>query len=209
VKELTSTSFAVLGILAAKPCTTYELATQVGRGLRFVWPRAVGRIYDEPKLLVEHGLARAQREHTGKRPRTVYSITPKGRRSLQSWLSNPGSGPALEYEALLKVVYAAHGTKADLLNSIASVHGHAAANVAIGLARADEYVNHRVPLPPNVAVNALMWGFLWRFYGAIEDWARWASAEVNGWPNDMVPTAETIARAMDTFRGALDGSSSL
>jgi hypothetical protein len=54
-----------------------------------------------------------------------------------------------------------------------------------------------------------MWGFLWRFYGAIEDWAQWASAEVNGWPNDMVPTAETVARAMEVFRTGLDSSRSL
>jgi DNA-binding PadR family transcriptional regulator len=203
LKELTSTSFAVLGILAARPSTTYELATQVGRGLRFVWPRAVGRIYDEPKLLADHGLARARQEYTGRRPRTVYSITPKGRRSLRKWLAEPGNGPALEYEALLKVAYAAHGSKADLLGNIASVRGHAAAGLSVGRVRANEYANQLVPLPPNVAVNALMWGFLWRFYSALDDWAVWASAEVSNWPDGMEPTAETVANAMEMFRTAL------
>jgi DNA-binding PadR family transcriptional regulator len=206
LKELTSTSFAVLGILAAKPSTTYELATQVGRGLRFVWPRAEGRIYDEPKLLVEHGLARAKREYTGRRPRTVYSITPKGRRSLRRWLSKPGNGPAIEYEALLKVAYSTYGTKTDLLANIASVHAHAVANLGVGRVRAGEYADHLVPLPPNVAVNALMWNFLWRFFSAVEDWAAWASTEVAGWPEDMGPTPEMVAGAMERFRSGLDSS---
>ena len=204
MKEPTSTSYAVLGLLAAGPRTAYELATQVARGLRFVWPRAEGRIYDEPRLLVEHGLARARREHTGRRPRTVYSITPKGRRSLRRWVAEPGAGPILEYEALLKVAYAGSGTKADLLRHLAAIGEHAAANLVIGRTRASEYANALVPLPEHIAVNGLMWNFLWQFYSAIEDWAAWAVAEVDRWPDDLGSTAEADARAADLFRAALD-----
>jgi PadR family transcriptional regulator, regulatory protein AphA len=203
VKEPTSTSYAVLGLLAAGPRTTYELARQVARGLRFVWPRAEGRIYDEPRLLAEHGLATASREYTGRRPRTVYTITPKGRRSLRHWLAGPGAGPVLEYEALLKVAFAGSGTKADLLGHLHAIGGHAAAHLATGRTRADEYANALVPLPEHVAVNGLMWNFLWQFYSAVEDWAAWAVAEVTRWPDDLRSTAEQDARAMDMFRAAL------
>src|SRR4051794_3488113 len=114
MKKLTSTSYAVLGLIAVRPSTAYELARLVSRSLEYVWPRAEGRIYDEPKLLVEHGLAKGTPELTGKRPRTVYSITAKGRRALTVWLSDPGAGLQLEYEALLKVVFAEHSTKEQL-----------------------------------------------------------------------------------------------
>lgn len=204
MKDPTPTSYAVLGLLAARPQTAYELARQVTRGLRFVWPRAEGRIYDEPKLLAEHGLAAARQEYTGRRPRTVYSITPKGRRALRRWVAEPGAGPVLEYETLLKVAFAARGTKADLVGHLSAIGGHAAAHLAIGRTRADEYANALVPLPEHLAVNGLMWKFLWQFYSAIQDWAAWAVAEVTSWPDDLHSTAEADARAIDLFRAALD-----
>lgn len=204
VKRLTATSYAVLGLLAAGPATAYELAKQTGRGLRFVWPRAEGRIYDEPKLLAAHGLARASKERTGRRPRTIYSITEEGRRSLRRWIAEPAAGPVLEYEALLKVVFARCGSQADLLRQLSAISGHAAANLAVGRTRASEYANQRVPLPEHLAINALMWKFLWQFYSAIQDWADWAAAEAARWPDDLQPTAETQAWAMELFRAAAD-----
>ena len=53
-----------------------------------------------------------------------------------------------------------------------------AAQLATGRTRADEYANALVPLPEHLAVNGLMWNFLWQLYSAIQDWAAWAIAEV-------------------------------
>ena len=73
---LTTTSYAVLGLLAIKPWTTHELVLQVDRSLRRIWPRAQSKLYEEPKKLVDHGFARAAEEWVGKRRRTRYTITP-------------------------------------------------------------------------------------------------------------------------------------
>ena len=115
---LTTTSYAILGLLAVKPWTTYELAQQMQRALGQFWPRAESKLYEEPKKLVAHGLARSSSDMVGKRPRTVYSITPKGRRALEAWVPTPGEGPVLEFEQLVKVFFAEHGTKDDLLATI-------------------------------------------------------------------------------------------
>src|SRR5262245_33715324 len=80
---LTTTSYALLGLLNIRPWTTYELAKQVQRSLGWFWPRAERKLYDEPKRLVERGLATATSEATGKRPRTVYAITAEGRKALK------------------------------------------------------------------------------------------------------------------------------
>jgi len=53
--RLTTTTYAILGLLALKPWTTYELATQMGRAMNRFWPRAQSRIYDEPAKLVAAG----------------------------------------------------------------------------------------------------------------------------------------------------------
>src|SRR5215813_6000700 len=104
-KPLTTTSYALLGLLRLRPWTTYELAKQVQRGLGWFWPRAERKLYDEPKNLVAHGLARATEEHTGNRPRTVYAITPAGRKALRLWLGEPSAPPAFEFEAMVKVFF--------------------------------------------------------------------------------------------------------
>jgi len=57
-----------------------------------------------------------------------------------------------------------------------AISGHAAARLATGRTRAEEYANALVPLPEHLAVNGLMWSFLWQLYSAIEDWAAWADA---------------------------------
>ena len=103
---LTPTSYAILGLLAIKPWTTYELAKQMDRTLNRFWPRAKSKLYEEPKKLVRTGLAVATPGAHGRRPRTVYSITPSGRRALAVWLSTESGGPVFESEHILKVFYA-------------------------------------------------------------------------------------------------------
>jgi len=41
---LTTTSYAVLGLLAVRPWSSYELTQQMDRSLGRVWPRAVSKL---------------------------------------------------------------------------------------------------------------------------------------------------------------------
>src|ERR1041384_4216871 len=84
-RQLTTTSFAILGLLSVRRWSAYELTGQMKRGLRYTWPRTETRIYQEPRNLVAHGLATAHPEANGRRQRTVYTITTKGRRALADW----------------------------------------------------------------------------------------------------------------------------
>src|SRR5262245_66413365 len=84
------------------------------RTIRRFWPRARSKVYEEPKNLVAHGLARATGDAVGRRTRTIYTITPEGRRAFAAWLATPGEPPVLEWEQLVKVFFAEHGTRADL-----------------------------------------------------------------------------------------------
>src|SRR5438309_10169449 len=97
----TTTSYAVLGLLSVRSWTTYELAKQVQRSLKWFWPRAERKLYDEPKALVADGLATARQEYTGQRPKTVYEITEEGREALRSWLDEAPAPPATEFEGML------------------------------------------------------------------------------------------------------------
>jgi hypothetical protein len=54
----------------------------------------------------------------GRRPRTRYEISARGRRVLKAWIATPGNGPTVEFGRLLKVLFAGHGSKPDLLAAI-------------------------------------------------------------------------------------------
>ena len=192
---LTTTSYAILSLLSLQPWSTYELTRQMDRSLGRVWPRAQSKLYEEPKKLVGHGLARARRETVGRRPRTVYSITAKGRRALASWHREPGEGPVLEFEQLLKVMFAENGTKADALAQLAAARAWAAERNRSNLEAAQEYVEGVGPFQHRAAQTMLGGAFLTDFYSLVSRWAEWATGVVEAWPDDpaqAAPDAEAM-----------------
>lgn len=182
--RLTTTSYAILSLLALRSWSTYELAQQMSRSLGRIWPRAESKIYEEPKKLVEHGLARAKKEQVGSRPRTVYSITPAGRRALSTWMAEPAAGPVLEWEQLVKVVFAENGTKADTLARLAEARAWAVAQNEESLATARAYASGEAEFQERVAINLLGGGFLTEYYRLVAEWAEWAAGIVEQWPDD-------------------------
>ncbi len=194
--ELTTTSYAILGLLAIRSWTTYELARQMGRALGLFWPRAESGLYEEPKKLVAHGLARATSEVVGKRRRTMYTITPAGRRALRAWLPATSEGPVLEFEALVKVFFAEHGSRADLLATIQGVREWAEARAATGVAVCREYLEGKGPFPERLPWLILAGRFLYEFEEAVMRWVEWAEAVVGEWPDDVhdaPPDWQTLA----------------
>lgn len=110
MEKCTATSYAVLGLLARRPWSAYELNVYLrSSAVAFVWPRAASRLYQEPKNLVSYELATVQHETLNGRNRSVYSITPKGLHSLQQWLKQDKAHFVIESESMLKLVYADAG----------------------------------------------------------------------------------------------------
>lgn len=182
--ELNTTSFAMLGMLAIRPWSTYELAKQVDRGLRPLWPRARSNLFNEPKKLVLHGLAIASGETTGRRPRTLYTITPAGRQALRKWLATPGEGPVLEFEQLLKVFFADHGTKTDALNAVATIKQWARERNTLNIAIARAYLAGTGPFPERAAVLSVVGRFHTEFADMVSGWADSATTIIETWPDD-------------------------
>lgn len=183
--KLTTTSYAILGLLAVKPWTTYELIQQVDRSLRRFWPRAQSKLYEEPKKLVALGLARATEEHVGRRPRTRYRITPKGRRALAAWMRDPGAGPVLEFEQLLKIHLNGAGTKDEVLATLAATKRWVQEENEENLAAGRAYLGGEGPFPARAALNLLGGRFLTDFYAMVSDWADWATEIVREWPDEV------------------------
>jgi DNA-binding PadR family transcriptional regulator len=185
VQKLTTTSYLILGHLALRDWSTYELAQQLKRSTRHYWPRAESKIYEEPKKLVAHGLATATREHTGRRPRTVYAITDQGRRALQRWLDEPPQPPLLEFEGIVKVLFAEHGTKQQLQETLRSIREQAERTRAEHATLAQDLEQTGGPFPDRLHLNTLVFHFMWEQTETILRWASDAEKQVADWPEDL------------------------
>ena len=194
---MTTTSYAILGLLAVKPWTTHELVQQVDRSLRRLWPRAQSKLYEEPKKLVAHGYATASDDPVGRRRRTRYTITPNGRRALAAWLAVPGEGPALEFEQLVKIHFADSGSKADVIANIDAVRAWVLEQNRENLAVARAYLAGESAFPQRAALNQLPGRFLTDFYVTVARWSEWASAVVATWPDDVTDAAFDVAAARE------------
>jgi len=97
------TSFAILGLLAWKPMSGYDIKKLIEVGLSYFWHESYGSLYPTLDRLVAEGLAKRteQRRH-GRRTRHAYSITAKGRREVGAWLREPTDLPRTRNELQLK-----------------------------------------------------------------------------------------------------------
>lgn len=178
---LTSTSYAILGLLCVRSWSAYELVQQMERGWQDVWPRAGRGIYNEPKKLVSHGYAAGRAERTGGRVRTVYAATEDGHLAFSHWLGQPSAPPAFEAEALVRVLFADHGSLAQLRAAIAELRDHARDRSAALHAQGLDYTSSGGPHRGRVHLLHLVGGFLAEQHAATLRWADWADAQIDAW----------------------------
>ncbi len=183
MKKLTPTSYALLGQLAIRPWSAYDLIRQIKRStIRLVWPRAESKLYEEPKNLVAHGLATVKPERAGARRRTVYHITPRGRRALKRWLDEPGAGLLLEFESMVKVVYGDLGTKDQLLTNIGRIRDGVVRRSGLALALTRELADVGPRFPKRAHINAVTNRFIIEVMQTTLRWSQWAERIVERWP---------------------------
>src|SRR5687767_11853098 len=183
-QRLTTTSYAILGLLAVRSWSTYELTRQMEWSLGRFWPRAKSKLYEEPKKLEALGLARSHTETVGKGQRAVYTITAQGRRTLAAWQAEPPAGFALQAEPLLRLFLADQGTRDDALATLAAARAWAEerneGNLTAGRAFLDGGTEFQARAAPTMLVGA----FLTDFYKLVAEWADWAGEQVADWPDD-------------------------
>jgi DNA-binding PadR family transcriptional regulator len=205
-RALTTTSYAILGLLYTRPYSPYELARQMKRDLHFCWPRAERAIYYEPKNLVAHRLAIATTEATGSRKRTVYSISAKGRRAFERWLEEAdASAPRLECEAILRATFAHRASKEALLEVVTGLRDHADALRRQVEGQFRDYRETGGPFPEQLHLIALTGRFLIDYITLLERWSDWAEAEVRSWPSVASAIEVPLDFAYEIFAAGADG----
>jgi DNA-binding PadR family transcriptional regulator len=146
VPDASPATYGLLGMLATRPMTGYELTQQVRRSLRFVWPTSEGHLYREQKKLVVLGWATVTSEPAGRRTRHRYAITRSGRAALRAWLATEPEEPHLQVEGVLRAFYSDSGSPQVLAASMRSTAASASAMLAELHRFVDEYLAPGGPL---------------------------------------------------------------
>lgn len=205
--RLTTSSYAVLGLLAIQPWSGYELTQQAARSLRFAWPKSERLLYSEPKKLVEHGLATARQESAGQRSRTVYTITDEGRTALAAWTATTPQPPVLEAEALLRLLFAENGTIDDLLAALSDMADDAAEMYEQVATINTGYLTGEHPFPQRTHLSVLFATFQLELFDLIVKWVDFAKAEIETWPTTeglgMTEHTEAILHSIKERRSLL------
>ena len=189
----TSTSYAVLGLLAIRSWTAYELAQQAARSLRWFFPRAERAVYLEAKRLVDLGWAEPVHVLTGRRRSTEYHISDAGRRALRDWMAEPSAAPRVQSEAVLKLFVGDRSDLEKLRATIQQVGNQSAEALQELAAMAADDLAGGASFPERVDINVLSMRFMSDIQRAIRRWAQWAEQAI-----DVLQDADPVATRQHT-----------
>ena len=97
-------SYGLLGLLARKPLSGYDLAQQMKKRVGLMWSALPSQIYPELARLEKQGLVT---HHVVEQPdyrpdKKVYEMTEAGREALRQWVTQPTPPTAIRDEFVLK-----------------------------------------------------------------------------------------------------------
>jgi DNA-binding PadR family transcriptional regulator len=203
-KTLTTTAYAILGVLAIKPRTAYELALEMRHCFEYFWARDDARVYKDAKTLAAADLVTAQTQLIGKRPRTTFTLTQAGRAALDRWLERPSQPASLEFESLIKVFLARFGTLEQLRSTVQQVQADAEYRLQVATNVRQLYLEGCAPFQDEyVHVWAFVYDFQVSNFQMLHAWATRTLNEIKSW-TDLAPEAkrERGLQIMDTVKPA-------
>jgi PadR family transcriptional regulator AphA len=111
VRSRGATPFVILGLLRFGPLSGYEIRAELVRAASSFWGESYGQIYPALHALRQSGRVKVlpsgrTRGETGRRAKSTYAITPKGRAALDEWLALPPRSEPPRNELLLKLYLA-------------------------------------------------------------------------------------------------------
>jgi PadR family transcriptional regulator, regulatory protein AphA len=180
-RTLSTTGYAVLGMLALRPATPYEITQQMQRSLDYCWPTSERSLYDQPERLVAAGFASVSVEDEGASARRRYAITAAGRAALQDWLATRPALPRFQNEPLLRVLFADQGTVEDLHRVLEDVRTHIAQRRRLGLAQLEPYRDGDGLFQERAHIVVLVADLISRLMATVDDWAVEVERIVAAW----------------------------
>jgi len=104
--RLSTSSYAILGLLSFARMSGYDLAAVAQRSVTQVWPISKTQIYTELRRLSAQGLIEGREaERSGGPAKTLFDLTDAGERELDAWLAGDTTyGMRVRAPAVLKLL---------------------------------------------------------------------------------------------------------
>src|SRR5262249_28508591 len=164
---LSANDAAVLGLLANREISGYELDKLIRNTVGFFWTPVKSHVYTTLARLVEAGYASAREvEQTTRRDKRLYRPTPAGEAALRRWLDESPLKPGrFKNSFLLKVFLGRHMDGDALVRHIEE-----------GRADVQEELSQLEAIPRDADPERVLYGWLALTYGLERDRAtiRWA-----------------------------------
>lgn len=171
---LTTTEAAILGLLAERELSGYDLKRVVERSVGYFWRPARSQIYAVLPRLVERGLVRRRDVAQATRPdKQLYRITAAGREALRTWLDEAPLEPEPERILLLKLFFGAQADREALLGFVRERR-----EAAEQLARELRALDAHSTTDPHDRFHALTRRYGLELSAAIARWARSVEKEL-------------------------------
>src|ERR1700728_1880160 len=155
---------ALIGLLAERPASGWDLARRFEEVLGAVWPAGHPQIYGELRKLREDGLIEVESE--GPRGRTTYQTTDAGLAEVRAWLNSAEVDHTIRLESLLRSVFFWLMTPeelADHLDREAEYFRHAAAKDRGDFGHSTQTQSLRIAAEAGIRITE-----------TLSDWAIWA-----------------------------------
>lgn len=118
MKKINKTRYAILGMLADRPRSGYEIRKFMLESTAHFWQESDASVYPMLKKLAAEKKVTACSEHFGKRKRKIFEITPAGKKEFSAWLAIPAERENRRSELLLKLFFGAHATPDDVIKKL-------------------------------------------------------------------------------------------
>jgi PadR family transcriptional regulator, regulatory protein AphA len=103
------TKHLILGMLAHRSMTGYDIKKKMNEYIRYFWKTGYGQLYPTLAGLKSSGLIKEESDvKENNRNSKTYSITPKGMDALEAWLKKPMKYESVKYEHLLQLFFSAN-----------------------------------------------------------------------------------------------------
>lgn len=165
--------YALIGLLASRPSSGYELTKRFAASMAHVWPAGHSQIYPELARLVTDGLI----EQTGDGPRgkKTYAATATGVVALREWMRSTTPDYGVRSDAQLRDFFLWTLPPPEAI-------AHIERDVGVYRGRLDELeqlaatIDWAADAPTRASRVTLEKGL--RYYGMLVDWSAWAITEI-------------------------------
>jgi DNA-binding PadR family transcriptional regulator len=181
VATTSNLGFAILGLLARRACTGYEVAQRMRQPIGYFWTARHSQIYPELNRLDAAGLAEHEVvDGAGPRPTKRYRITDAGRTALAAWVVgdlDPQPVRDLEVLRLWSIWTVDPAAADDLAGRFEAAHQSVLASYLDELAEIADDPGARDPSNPLFASRITLEGGI-RSRRTVLEWYAWMRAEL-------------------------------